>query len=77
MFKNKGMKIINKQIVVEPKVANLSIRMVDVNMASPGARLLNNMCLRIDNQLRKSMLLIGKRNKDHDSLLLRLYKRCK
>jgi hypothetical protein len=33
MFKNKGMKPTNKQVVVELKVSNRSIHMVDVNMA--------------------------------------------
>ncbi len=33
MFKNKGVKPIGKQVVVEPKVSNPSIHMVDVNMA--------------------------------------------
>jgi hypothetical protein len=33
MFKNKIMKTINKQVVVEPKVANPSIYIVDINMA--------------------------------------------
>jgi hypothetical protein len=33
MFKNKGMRPIEKQVVVEPKVSNPSIHMVDVNMA--------------------------------------------
>jgi hypothetical protein len=33
MFKNKGMNPIEKHIVVEPKVSNPSIHMVDVNMA--------------------------------------------
>ncbi len=33
MFKNKGMKPIKKQVVVEPEVSNPSIHMVDVNMA--------------------------------------------
>jgi hypothetical protein len=32
MFKNKGVKIAKKPYVVEPKVANPSIHMVDVNM---------------------------------------------
>jgi len=32
MFKNKGMKATKKQVVVEPKVANPSVRIVDVNM---------------------------------------------
>jgi hypothetical protein len=33
MFKNKGMKIIEKPSVVEPKVVNPSVHVVDVNMA--------------------------------------------
>jgi hypothetical protein len=33
MFKNKGVKPIDKQVVVEPKVSNPSTYMVDVNMA--------------------------------------------
>ncbi len=33
MFKNKRMKNIIKQIVVEPKVVNISVHIVDVNMA--------------------------------------------
>jgi hypothetical protein len=33
MFKNKGMKLTDRQVVVEPKVSNPSIHMVDVNMA--------------------------------------------
>jgi hypothetical protein len=33
MFKNKGVKTIEKPYVVEPKVANASVHIVDVNMA--------------------------------------------
>jgi len=33
MFKNKGVKIIEKPSVMEPKVANPSIHIMDVNMA--------------------------------------------
>jgi hypothetical protein len=33
MFKNKGVKTIEKQVVVEPKVVNPLIHIVDVNMA--------------------------------------------
>jgi hypothetical protein len=33
MFKNKGVKLIEKRVVVEPKVSNLYVCMVDVNMA--------------------------------------------
>jgi hypothetical protein len=33
MFKNKGVKPTDKQVVVESKVSNPSVHMVDVNMA--------------------------------------------
>jgi hypothetical protein len=33
MFKNKGVKPTDKQVVIEPKVSNPSVHMVDVNMA--------------------------------------------
>jgi len=33
MFKNKGVKLIEKQVVAKPKVSNPSVHMVDVNMA--------------------------------------------
>jgi hypothetical protein len=33
MFKNKGVKPINKQVIIEPKVSNPLVHMVDVNMA--------------------------------------------
>jgi hypothetical protein len=33
LFKNKGVKTIEKPSMVEPKVANLFVHMVDVNMA--------------------------------------------
>jgi len=33
MFKNKGVKTVEKQVVVKPKVSNPLVHMVDVNMA--------------------------------------------
>jgi hypothetical protein len=33
LFKNKGVKLTKRQVVVEPKVSNPSIHIVDVNMA--------------------------------------------
>jgi hypothetical protein len=33
MFKNKGVKLTNKQAMVKPEVSNPSVHMVDVNMA--------------------------------------------
>jgi hypothetical protein len=72
MFKNKTMKPKNKQVVVEPKVSNPLVHMLDVNMATTKNKLLKNMYLRIE-----SLLLIGKRNKNYNNLLSRLYRRCK
>jgi hypothetical protein len=77
MIKNKTMKPIEKQVVVELKVSNPSVHMVDVNMAITRARLLKNRCLRTKNQLRRSLLQTRKRNRDHNNLLSRLYRRCK
>jgi hypothetical protein len=33
MFRNKGVKAVEKQVVVKPKVANLLVHMADANMA--------------------------------------------
>jgi hypothetical protein len=33
MFRNKGVKAVEKQVVVKPKVANPLVHMADVNMA--------------------------------------------
>jgi hypothetical protein len=41
MFKSKGMKPIKKQAMVEPKVSNPSIHMVDVNMAITKSKVTN------------------------------------
>jgi hypothetical protein len=45
MFKNKGMKTTNKQVVVKFKVANPLVHIINANMAIIGARLLKNTCL--------------------------------
>ncbi len=77
MFKNKGVKLTEKQVVVEPKVSNPSIHMVDVNMAITKSKVIEEGCLKTESQSRKSMLLIGKRSKDYNNFLSRLYRKCK
>jgi hypothetical protein len=72
MFKNKRVKPIEKQVVVEPRVSNPSIHMVDVNMAITKSRLLKNRCTRTKNQLKRSLLLTRKRSIDYNNLLSRL-----
>ncbi len=46
MFKNKRVKTTNKQVVVEPKVANPSIHIVDVNMAITRSKVIENHVLK-------------------------------
>jgi hypothetical protein len=50
MFKNKGMKTVEKQVVVEPKVSNPSIHMVDVNMDITKFEVTENTCSRTKSQ---------------------------
>jgi len=69
MFKNKGVKTIEKQVVVEPKVANPSVHIVDVNMAITNNKVIENMCLRTNSQSRRSLLLIRKKNKNYNNFL--------
>jgi len=40
MFKNKGVKTIEKQVVVKPKVAKPSIHIMDVNMANTKSKVI-------------------------------------
>ncbi len=77
MFKNKGVKPIEKQVMVEPKVSNPLVHMVDVNMAITKNKVIKKRCLRTESQSRKSILLIGKKSKSYINILLRLFKRCK
>jgi hypothetical protein len=48
MFKNKGVKLTKKQVVVKPKVSNPSVHMVDGNMAISRSKVTEKMCLRIE-----------------------------
>jgi len=73
MFKNKGVKTIEKPYVVEPKVANPSVHIVDVNMAIARSKVTKDKCSRTESQLKENMLLIWKRSKDYNNVLLRLY----
>jgi PBP1b-binding outer membrane lipoprotein LpoB len=76
MFKNKGVKPTEKQVVVETKISNPSIHMLDVNMAIIESKVTEQQMFRIESQL-KSQLLTRKRRKDYNNFLSRLYRRCK
>jgi hypothetical protein len=57
MFKNKGVKIIEKQIVVKPKVANPLVHIVDVNMANTRTKITEEQVFKDKEPKRKSLLL--------------------
>ncbi len=50
IFKNKGVKTIEKPYVVEPKAANPSVRMVDVNMVITRSKVTERTCVQRPNQ---------------------------
>jgi hypothetical protein len=78
MFKNKGVNPTKKQVVVDSKVSNPLVHMVDVNMAITRNKVIEeHVGLGLESQSRRNLLLTGKRNKDYNNLLLRLYRRCK
>jgi hypothetical protein len=76
MFENKGVKHIEKQVVVEPKVSNPPIHMVDVNMAITKSKVTEEYVFKDRKPIKKKMLLIKKRNKYYNNLVSRLFKRC-
>jgi hypothetical protein len=76
MFENKGVKPIDKQVVVEPKVSNPSVHIMDVNVAITRSKVTKNKCLRTWSQL-KSFLLTRKRSTYYNNLLSKLFMRCK
>jgi hypothetical protein len=57
MFKNKGVKPIEKQVVVEPKVSNLSIHMVDVNMAITKSKVIEEHVFKDRKLIKKKFIL--------------------
>jgi len=57
IFKNNGMKPIEKQVVVETKVSNPSVHMVDVNMAITRSKV-------IEKEVFKDKKLIKKKSID-------------
>ncbi len=61
MFKNKDVKTTDKQVVVEPKVANPLVHIVDANMAITKNKDIKNKCLRTKNLSRRSMFVTRKK----------------
>jgi hypothetical protein len=57
MFNNKGVKPIEKQVVVEPKVSNLSIHMVDVNMAITKSKVIEEHVFKDRKLIKKKFIL--------------------
>jgi hypothetical protein len=53
MFKNKGMKPIEKQVLVKPKVSNPSVHMVDVNMAITRNKVIEEHVFKVKKPIKK------------------------
>jgi hypothetical protein len=56
MFKNKGMKPIKKQDVVEPKVSNPLVHMVDVNMAITRSKVIEEQMFKDKKPIKKKFV---------------------
>jgi hypothetical protein len=57
MFKNKGVKTIEKQVVVKPKVANPLVHIVDVNMAITKSKVTKEQVLRDKEPIKKKFAI--------------------
>jgi hypothetical protein len=63
--------------VVKPKVSNPLVHVVDMNMAITKSKVTKEHVFKDKKQSKRSLLLIGKRKKDYNNLLSKLYMRCK
>jgi hypothetical protein len=57
MFKNKTMKPIEKQVVVEPKVSNPLVHMVDVNMAITKSKVIKKQVFKDKEPIKKKFVV--------------------
>ncbi len=57
MFKNKGVKTIQKPYVVEPKVANPSVHIVDVNMAITKNKVIKEQVFKDRKPIKKKLVI--------------------
>jgi len=56
MFKNKVINTINKQVVVEPKVANPLVHIVDVNMAITRSKVIEEQMFKDKKPIKKKFV---------------------
>jgi hypothetical protein len=77
MFKNKGVKITKKQVMVEPKVSNPSIHMVDVNMAIIRNKVTEEQMFKDRKPIKKNFVVDWEEEQSYNNLSLRLYRKCK
>ncbi len=57
MFKNKGVKITEKPFVMEPKVANPSVHIMDVNMAITKRKVIENQVFKDKEPIKKKFAI--------------------
>jgi hypothetical protein len=77
MFKNKGMKTTKKQVVVEPKVSNPLVHMVDVNMAITRSKVTEEQMFKDRKPIKKKSSVDWEEEQSYNNLLSRLYRKCK
>jgi hypothetical protein len=63
--------------VIEPKDSNPSIHMEDMNMAITRSKVIEERVFKDRQPIKKNLLLTGKRSRDYNNLLSRLFKKCK
>jgi hypothetical protein len=57
MFKNKGMKFVEKPFVVEAKIANPLVHMVDVNMAITKSKVIEEQVFKDIEPIKKKFIV--------------------
>jgi hypothetical protein len=72
MFKNKGVKTTEKQAMVEPKVTNPSIHIVDVNMAITKSKVIEKQVFKNKEPFKKKFAIDWEEEQDYNNLLSRL-----
>jgi hypothetical protein len=62
MFKNKGVKTTKKPSMVEPKVVNPLVHIVDVDMAITRSKLIEKQVFKTKSQSRRNLLFTRKKS---------------
>jgi hypothetical protein len=76
-LRTKGIKIIKKPFVVEPKVVNPLVHIVDVNITITKRKVIKKQVFKDKKPIKKKFVVGWEKNKNYNNLLSKQYKRCK